>query len=153
MPARDDARSLVAALDADLGRFPQLANWAPRGRNPHHNAKVPAGISVALTNASDLPTANSSERQLAYYAKVKKGIDLLTVEQALTHGGNFGSEQQVIDTLHVLQEELGVTHYICWFRIPTLDRTRALKSMENFATRVIPHLRDPAPKRVAAALN
>jgi alkanesulfonate monooxygenase SsuD/methylene tetrahydromethanopterin reductase-like flavin-dependent oxidoreductase (luciferase family) len=93
---------------------------------------------------------DDDERQLAYYAKVKKGIDLLTVEQALTHGGNFGSEQQVVDTLHVLQEELGVTHYICWFRIPTLDRSRALKSMETFASRVIPQLRDPAPKRVAA---
>lgn len=90
------------------------------------------------------------EAQQAYYAKVKKGIDLLTVEHTMNQGGNFGSVQQVVDTLGVLKEELGVTNYICWFRIPSLDRSAALRAMEHFATHVIPQFRDdPAP--VAAA--
>ena len=49
--------------------------------------------------------------------------------------------------------ELGVTHYICWFRIPTLERSRALGAMENFAAKVMPQLRDRTPARAAAALN
>ena len=86
-----------------------------------------------------------SEEALAeerdYYEKVAKNIKLLTLEQTLTHGGNFGSAQQVIETIHLLEEELGVTHYIGWLRIPHLDRKAALTSMEAFASEVIPHFR------------
>lgn len=94
-------------------------------------------------------------KEEAYYAKVKAGIDLLSVEQTLTHGGNFGSTQQVIDMLGVLSEQLGVTHYIGWFRIPSLERQAALDAMQRFAEEVIPVFRDDdavvvEPKRVAA---
>lgn len=89
-----------------------------------------------------------------YYEKVAKNLKLLTLEQTLTHGGNFGSPQQVIETIELLHEELGVTHYIGWLRIPYLERTAALKSMETFATEVIPYFRkkDQAlePEPVAA---
>ncbi len=80
-------------------------------------------------------------KERAYYEAVRKNIDLLTLEQTLTHGGNFGSPQKVIENLEVLREQLGINHYISWFRIPSLDRTAALKSMEEFATTVIPHFR------------
>ncbi len=91
-------------------------------------------------------------KEQAYYEKVKQGIDLLNVEQTLTHGGNFGSSQQVIDTLGVLQEQLGVTHYICWFRIPSLERGAALDAMHRFAEDVFPVFRDAdAPATQAAA--
>lgn len=81
------------------------------------------------------------EKERAYYEAVRKNIDLLTLEQTLTHGGNFGSPQKVIENLEVLREQLGINHYIGWLRIPSLDRTAALKSMEEFATKVIPHFR------------
>jgi alkanesulfonate monooxygenase SsuD/methylene tetrahydromethanopterin reductase-like flavin-dependent oxidoreductase (luciferase family) len=81
------------------------------------------------------------EQEKKYYAAVAKNIDLLTLEQTLTHGGNFGSAQQVIDTIEMLREQLGVNHYIGWLRIPSLDRAAALRSMEQFATHVIPHFR------------
>lgn len=82
------------------------------------------------------------DREVAYYSKVKKGIDLLDLEQTLTHGGNFGSSQQVIDTIGVLQEQLGITHYIGWFRIPTLERGAAIEAMHRFAEEVIPVFRE-----------
>lgn len=81
------------------------------------------------------------DKERAYYEAVRKNIDLLTLEQTLTHGGNFGSPQKVIENLEVLREQLGINHYIGWLRIPSLDRTAALKSMEEFATKVIPHFR------------
>lgn len=91
-------------------------------------------------------------REQAYYDKVKQGIDLLSVEQTLTHGGNFGSAQQVIDTLAVLKEQLGVSHYICWFRIPSLERNAALEAMQRFAEDVIPIFREtPITRRPVAA--
>ena len=94
------------------------------------------------------------EAEREYYEKVAKNINLLTLEQTLTHGGNFGSPQRVIETIEQLQEELGITHYIAWLRIPHLERAEALKSMETFATEVIPHFRrkDAAMPAVAAEL-
>ena len=79
--------------------------------------------------------------EAAYYAKVRENIELLTLEQTLTHGGVFGSVNQVVDTLGMLGEELGVTHYIGWFRIPSLARSAALAAMETFASEVAPQLR------------
>ncbi|MDP3890003.1 LLM class flavin-dependent oxidoreductase [Nocardioides sp.] len=81
------------------------------------------------------------EQEKKYYESVAKNIELLTLEQTLTHGGNFGSAQQVIDTIELLREQLGINHYIGWLRIPSLERKAALKSMEMFATEVIPHFR------------
>ncbi|MFG2043486.1 LLM class flavin-dependent oxidoreductase [Dactylosporangium sp. NPDC048998] len=81
------------------------------------------------------------EKERNYYAAVAKNIELLTLEQTLTHGGNFGSAQRVIETIELLREQLGINHYIGWLRIPSLDRKAALKSMEEFAAKVIPHFR------------
>jgi alkanesulfonate monooxygenase SsuD/methylene tetrahydromethanopterin reductase-like flavin-dependent oxidoreductase (luciferase family) len=83
--------------------------------------------------------AKDQERE--YYEKVRQNISLLTVEKMLTHGGNFGSIDRVVDTLGQIREKLGVTHYIGWFHIPSLDRKRTIESMETFAAKVIPQLR------------
>jgi hypothetical protein len=40
-----------------------------------------------------------------------------------------------------LKHELGITEYIGWFRIPTLDRDISLRAMETFAREVIPAVR------------
>jgi alkanesulfonate monooxygenase SsuD/methylene tetrahydromethanopterin reductase-like flavin-dependent oxidoreductase (luciferase family) len=85
---------------------------------------------------------DAMEKERSYYEAVAKNIELLTLEQTLTHGGNFGSPQRVIETIEMLRDQLGINHYIGWLRIPSLDRTAALKSMETFATEVIPHFRD-----------
>lgn len=95
-----------------------------------------------------LPGSNDAVKaETDYYTKVRQHLDLLTLEQTMTHGGNFGSVDQVVDTLGRLAAELGVSHYICWFRIPTLERGRALEAMETFALEVIPQLRDVEPTR------
>ncbi|MEV4376305.1 LLM class flavin-dependent oxidoreductase [Streptosporangium sp. NPDC049644] len=80
------------------------------------------------------------ESERVYYDKVQRNIGLLTVEKTLTHGGTFGSVDRVVDTLGRIRDELGVTHYIGWFHIPSLDRKRAIESMETFAAKVIPQL-------------
>jgi alkanesulfonate monooxygenase SsuD/methylene tetrahydromethanopterin reductase-like flavin-dependent oxidoreductase (luciferase family) len=95
---------------------------------------------------SDEAIASEAE----YYEKVRANIELLTLEQTLTHGGNFGSVDHIVDTLGRLATELGVNHYICWFRIPSLGRRIALDAMERFATEVIPQLRDLEPQSAVA---
>ena len=55
------------------------------------------------------------------------------------------SVDHVVDTLGRLVSELGVNHYIGWFRIPSLERPAALAAMETFALEVIPQLKDLEP--------
>lgn len=81
------------------------------------------------------------EKEKAYYEAVQRNINLLTLESTLTHGGNFGSAQKVIETIEMLRDQLGINHYIGWLRIPSLDRKEALRSMEMFAAEVIPYFR------------
>jgi alkanesulfonate monooxygenase SsuD/methylene tetrahydromethanopterin reductase-like flavin-dependent oxidoreductase (luciferase family) len=88
--------------------------------------------------------------EIEYYEKVRKNIELLTLEKTLTHGGNFGSVDEVVDTIGRLQEELGVNHYIGWFRIPSLDRGVALDAMETFATEVMPQFKEKELTSVAS---
>lgn len=93
------------------------------------------------------------EAERHYYEKVAENIRLLTLEQTLTHGGNFGSPQQVTDTINVLREQLGINHYIGWLRIPSLPRAEALRSMELFAAEVMPQFRTtPVPSTLAPAV-
>lgn len=86
-------------------------------------------------------SAEAIESEREYYEKVQRNISLLTVEKTLTHGGNFGSVDRVVDTISRLRDELGITHYIGWFHIPSLDRKAVLESMETFAAKVIPQLK------------
>jgi alkanesulfonate monooxygenase SsuD/methylene tetrahydromethanopterin reductase-like flavin-dependent oxidoreductase (luciferase family) len=94
---------------------------------------------------------DAMEKERDYYAAVAKNIELLTLEQTLTHGGNFGSPQRVIETIEMLRDQLGINHYIGWLRIPSLDRKAAMKSMEMFASEVIPYFRDGAGSTSPAA--
>ncbi|MGI5200692.1 LLM class flavin-dependent oxidoreductase [Spirillospora sp. CA-108201] len=90
------------------------------------------------------------EKERSYYEAVAKNIELLTLEQTLTHGGNFGTSGQVVETIEMLRDQLGISHYIGWLRIPSLDRGAALRSMEEFAEKVIPHFRAQEPVAAGA---
>ena len=106
-------------------------------------AAAEAALNYYRTVGKVIPGSEDAlDEERRYYEKVRENIELLTLEQTLTHGGNFGSVDQVVDTLGRLGSELGVTHYIGWFHIPSIDRHRALRSMEVFASEVIPQLRD-----------
>lgn len=92
------------------------------------------------------------EKERRYYEAVKRNIELLTVEQTLTHGGNFGTPEKVAQTIDALRRGLGLSQYIGWFRIPTLSRSAALKSMETFVTDVVPRLRELEAQSAPAAV-
>lgn len=85
---------------------------------------------------------NALEAERVYYEKVAANIRLLTLEQTLTHGGNFGTPDRVAETIRGLRDQLGINHYISWMRIPSLRREEALRSMKTFAAEVIPQFRD-----------
>lgn len=133
--------------------FMQQAWCGPDQAGRHEAAEAAMryykSIGKVIPGAEKIVGVSDQEQQ--YYNKVRRGLDLLTVEQTLTHGGNFGSAQQVADTLHAMNEQMGVDHYIGWFNIPTLDRKSALKSMEMFARDVIPMFKSSESAKPAAA--
>jgi alkanesulfonate monooxygenase SsuD/methylene tetrahydromethanopterin reductase-like flavin-dependent oxidoreductase (luciferase family) len=76
------------------------------------------------------------------WARTRKNMEKLTVEQLFTHGGAFGSPAKVANMIMEIKRELGINEYIGWFRIPTLDRDISLRAMETFAKEVIPAVRE-----------
>jgi hypothetical protein len=126
--------------------------WVGNSQAELH-AVAESALSYYRTVGKVVPGSNEAiAAEAEYYAKVRQNIELLTLEQTLTHGGNFGSVDHVVDTVGRLATELGVSHYIGWFRIPSLDRALARKAMETFAGEVIPQLRDLEPQPVAAGV-
>lgn len=106
------------------------------------NAAAESALNYYRSVGKVIPGSDEAiESERTYYEKVQRNINLLTVEKTLTHGGNFGSVDRVVDTIGRIGQELGVTHYIGWFHIPSLDRKIAIESMETFAAKVIPQLR------------
>jgi alkanesulfonate monooxygenase SsuD/methylene tetrahydromethanopterin reductase-like flavin-dependent oxidoreductase (luciferase family) len=126
--------------------------WVGSSESDLH-AVAESALSYYRTVGKVVPGSDEAiAAEAEYYEKVRNNIALLTLEQTLTHGGNFGSVDQVVDTIGRLATELGVTHYIGWFHIPTLDRGIVLEAMETFAAEVIPQLRDvgATPQATAA---
>ena len=127
------------AADFDLPFMQQV--WCGPDESGLHAAATSA-LNYYRTVGKVIPGSEEAlEHERNYYEAVRANIELLTLEQTLTHGGNFGSTDRVVDMIGTLNRELGVTHYIGWFRIPTLDRSLAMTSMERFADEVIPQLR------------
>lgn len=123
----DDASGLRAASEAALAYYKSVGQIIPG-------------------------SAEAVEAEKKYYEAVQRNIELLDLERTLTHGGNFGSTDQIVDAIGTLGEQLGITHYIGWFRIPALDPGIARASMERFAAEVIPQLRDESPLASTSAI-
>lgn len=87
----------------------------------------------------DEKTATDAEK--TRYAKIQENYRKMTIEQLLTHGGNFGYPEPVAELIVKLAQHLGVNEYIGLFTIPNLDHKVALKAMECFAQEVIPMVR------------
>lgn len=140
----DAYRAAMVENGFDLGTYdmPFMQQvWAGDGQAGLHRA-AEAALAYYKSVGKVIPGSEEAmEQEKKYYEAVAKNIELLTLEQTLTHGGNFGSPQQVIETIELLREQLGINHYIGWLRIPSLERSAALRSMEVFATEVIPHFR------------
>ena len=57
----------------------------------------------------------------------------------------FGTPEVVVEKLHRLTESTGVTYLNCTFALGQVPHLKVLKSMELFATKVMPHFKDYLP--------
>lgn len=135
--------------DPEKFEFPFMQQvWCGPGEE---GLQAAAGAALAYYRSLKKYVPGSEEAiasEASYYEAVKKNIDLLTLDNALTHGGNFGSVDKVVDTLGRLRDTMGINHYIGWFHIPSIDRKVAMDAMVNFATEVIPQLRENTTVKV-----
>ncbi|GAA2733367.1 LLM class flavin-dependent oxidoreductase [Actinocorallia aurantiaca] len=116
--------------------------WAGHGEDGLRDAAA-AALEYYRSVGKVIPGSEDAlEAERDYYEKVAENIRLLTLEQTLTHGGNFGTPERVAQTIRELRDQLGINHYISWMRIPSLRREEALRSMRTFAEEVIPQFRD-----------
>ncbi|MDX6739439.1 LLM class flavin-dependent oxidoreductase [Actinocorallia sp. A-T 12471] len=124
--------------------------WTGRGEQGMRDAAA-AALEYYRSVGKVIPGSEEAlDAERAYYEKVAENIRLLTLEQTLTHGGNFGEPERVAQTVAELRDQLGINHYISWMRIPSLRREEALRSMETFAAEVIPQFRETAVPAGAA---
>lgn len=73
-----------------------------------------------------------------FYEKVQKSTATLSKEIIESSGGNFGSPEEVIQRLKYMEENIGISQYICWFNFGQLEYKQVIKAMELFAKEVIP---------------
>jgi len=53
----------------------------------------------------------------------------------------LGDPAQCIEQVGLMKEQFGVTHFRVYMDLGGLEQRQVLKSMERFATRVMPHFR------------
>jgi alkanesulfonate monooxygenase SsuD/methylene tetrahydromethanopterin reductase-like flavin-dependent oxidoreductase (luciferase family) len=125
----------------DFG-FPYMQQvWA--GDDPHELEQVGEAAVAwwAILNGASPKGKDALAEERDRWERTQRNMEQLTVERVFTHGGAFGDPEKVTTMILDLQKELGITEYIGWFRIPTLDRNISLKAMERFAKEVIPAVR------------
>jgi alkanesulfonate monooxygenase SsuD/methylene tetrahydromethanopterin reductase-like flavin-dependent oxidoreductase (luciferase family) len=59
----------------------------------------------------------------------------------------FGAPEVVTEKIHGLTQATGMTYLNCTFALGQIPHQKVLKSMELFATRVMPHFRDYLPEQ------
>jgi len=91
---------------------------------------------VKPPNWEDLPD------QYAYYRRAFSKLGTIDYEFATQHQMLVGPAEEVARRLKTLRDNLGINHIMCQFSIGMLPHEKAMKSMERFATEVMPALRD-----------
>ena len=78
-----------------------------------------------------------------YEAWKRFGANLrrVTFEQMYPERVLCGDTALCVDRIAMLQEELGITHFHVYMDLGGLDHREVLRSLERFATKVIPHFR------------
>jgi alkanesulfonate monooxygenase SsuD/methylene tetrahydromethanopterin reductase-like flavin-dependent oxidoreductase (luciferase family) len=59
----------------------------------------------------------------------------------------FGTPERVAEKIHRMTRYTGVTYLNCTFNIGQIPHQKILRSMELFATKVMPHFRDYRPEQ------
>jgi natural product biosynthesis luciferase-like monooxygenase protein len=92
--------------------------------------------------ASLLPPPEEIEgTQYEAFKRFGEHLKHVTFEQMYPDRVLCGTPAQCVDRIGMLQEELGITHFHVYMDLGGLDHREVMRSLERFATKVIPHFR------------
>src|SRR5262245_49841249 len=92
--------------------------------------------------ASLLPPPEEIEgTQYEAFKRFGEHLKQVTFEQMYPDRVLCGTPAQCVDRIGMLQEELGITHFHMYMDLGGLDHREVRRSLERFATKVIPHFR------------
>ena len=87
------------------------------------------------------PSEEIPAQQYESWRHLGEGLKHVTFEQMYPNLVLCGDPAQCVERVGILQEELGVTHLQMYMDLGGLDHGELMRSMERFATKVIPHFR------------
>jgi natural product biosynthesis luciferase-like monooxygenase protein len=79
--------------------------------------------------------------QYESFKRFGEHLKRVTFEQMYPDRVLCGTPAQCVDRIGLLQEELGITHFHVYMDLGGLDHREVMRSLERFATKVIPHFR------------
>jgi alkanesulfonate monooxygenase SsuD/methylene tetrahydromethanopterin reductase-like flavin-dependent oxidoreductase (luciferase family) len=79
--------------------------------------------------------------QYEAWKRFGENLKHVTFEQMYPERVLCGDPGQCVERIAMLQEELGITHLHVYMNLGGLEHREVLRSMERFATKVIPHFR------------
>jgi len=92
--------------------------------------------------ASLLPPPEEIEgAQYEAFKRLGAHLKQVTFEQMYPDRVLCGTPAQCVDRIGMLREELGITHFHVYMDLGGLDHREVIRSLERFATKVIPHFR------------
>jgi natural product biosynthesis luciferase-like monooxygenase protein len=92
--------------------------------------------------ASLLPPPEEIEgEQYEAFKRFGEQLKRVTFEQMYPDRVLCGTPAQCVDRIGMLQEELGITHFHVYMDLGGLDHREVMRSLERFATKVMPHFR------------
>ena len=87
------------------------------------------------------PSEEIAGTQYEAWKRFGENLKHVTFEQMYPERVLCGDPGQCVERIAMLQEELGITHLHVYMNLGGLEHREVLRSMERFATKVIPHFR------------
>lgn len=103
-------------------------------RPREHAMRYYASLGRLLPSDDDIVSADYE-----FYRKVNQNVGDLRYDFLYQNGVSFGSSEEVVARITTLREALGMNYFIGWFNFGGLPHADVMKSMERFATDVMPH--------------
>jgi natural product biosynthesis luciferase-like monooxygenase protein len=119
---------------------------AATSESARREAAEPLTNYVGMVSAL-LPTETKSEQYRAY-TKLRPAMKKITYDVLYSERPTvIGDPEQVIRRIENMNNALGIDEFVSFVNFGGMDHQLTLKSMELFASQVIPHFRSPAESR------
>jgi natural product biosynthesis luciferase-like monooxygenase protein len=126
-------------LEVPALHFTYVGDTAPRAQREPEQCVMWYFRTFARLIAAERPDAASSDYR--FYARARQHLEGVDYARLYNDVLLFGDIERVIDRIHFLREELGITYLLSWMNFGGLESELARDSIRRFAEKVIPRFR------------